>query len=127
MKITANGTTLEYDRCAHCGALPDGDWLRKEIEFWLRLKCGVCGVAFKVTKLKVHHVKERDAEGKITERWVSQDVEREPWVHLSQELPSGCDLGERLHESCVTKAFPFGPKAESEKRAAEILSKKAKK
>jgi transcription elongation factor Elf1 len=122
MKITQNGTTIEYDPCAHCGQMPAEDWLRKELAFWSNLKCGVCGVAFKVTSMKVVHHKEVGYEN-----WTSADVERESWVHVSQEMPSGCDLNERFHEACAVKAFPFGSKAESEKRAMKILAKKAKK
>jgi transcription elongation factor Elf1 len=120
VKISGNGTTIEYDRCGHCGKMPKKAWLLKELEFWSRLKCGICGVLFKVVSLKVVHHKEVGYEN-----WVSTEVERESWVHLEQEMPSGCDLKERFHEACLTKAFPFGSKAESEKRAAEITAKKA--
>lgn len=121
MKISGNGTTIEYDRCGHCAKLPKKAWLLAELAWWSKLKCGVCGVPFRVMKMRVVHHKEIGYEN-----WVSTEVERESWVHLSLEMPSGCSIDERFHEACAVKAFPFGPKAESENRAREILDKKKK-
>jgi len=89
--------------CLHCGAKPDPDWVRGEVKFYSQVKCSVCGVCFKVTKLKVEHIRNEHGD-----RWMATCEEREPWVHLEQETPTGHDLKVRAHEACLDKAFPFG-------------------
>jgi len=101
--VKFEGPEVAVHPCLHCGAEPDWDWVVAQSKWWGQTKCKICGICFKVTKLKIEHLKDEHGD-----RWRARAEEHEPWVSLEKETPTGHDLKVLVHEACLDKAFPFG-------------------